>query len=311
MIFTPIQIQEILTIIEFHHLFVISTNYGVDVLSEQDKSILSNFGVNLRELEAIIPEYDKLYLFGILSSILQENQVKTLDYNDFKLYIERGQYRPLSKSEKYQLEIAKRQSYSHLKGLKERAKQDVENIILERERISREEYENAVKEGLKSQVVDRKSVSQIVSDIGHKLGEWQHDWGRIVETEGNNIFQLGRAQEIEEKRGKDALVYKTVYPGACRHCIEKYLTNGIGSKPKLFKLSDLIKNGTNIGRKVKDWLAVLFSMHPFCRCMLMDLLPGHEWNEETGKFELSKNWTRKVERKSKVIITIGDKVMEV
>jgi hypothetical protein len=311
MTFNKPQVQEILNIIEFHHLFVISTNFGTQMLSEEDKSLLTLFGVDIDVLSKAMPVYDQMYIFGILSAILKENDVKSLDFSDFKEYINRGQYRPLSNGEQFQLDISKRQTYTHLKGLKDRAKTFVESTIIEEERISRSKYEEAIKQGISQGVQDRKSVSSIVSDIGHQLKEWQHDWGRIVETECNNILQLGRAQEIEAKRGKDALVYKTTFPMVCRHCLKLYTTNGVGSKPRLFKLSDLLRNGTNVGKKVVDWLPVVGSTHPYCRCCLYDLLPGHEWNEETKKFELLKNWVRKVERLSKVRITVGDKTFEV
>lgn len=308
MIFTPEQVQEILKVIEYHHLFVISTNFGASALTEEDRNLLRLYGVDLTALEATMPAYDQMYLLGLLSSILKDEDVKTLNYSDFQKYINTGQYRPLSPLEKSELDVAKRATYTHLKGLKDRAKSDVEHRIIDAERVTRLQYEEAVSEGMIQGVQERKSVGAIISDLGHKVGEWQHDWGRIVETEMNNIFQLGRAREIENKRGLDAQVYKQVYPQACRHCINLYLTAGIGSKPRVFKLKELIANGTNIGLKVADWKPTLGSIHPFCRCCLYEVLPGHVWNEEKNKFELPTVWQRRVERKSKVKITVGDKI---
>jgi hypothetical protein len=138
---------------------------------------------------------------------------------------------------------------------------------------------------------------------------WKHDWGRIVETEGNNVFQNGKALKMLEE-DSEVMVVKVVYPLACRHCIKAYLTNGIGSKPRVFKLVDLIKNGDNIDRKVADWKPVVGSIHPWCRCDLKKIPKGYEWNEETSRFELSKKFEHKVERKSKVKVTVGNKVFE-
>ena len=310
MILTQSQIDEILGIIDFHHLFVISTNFGKSILSNEDRHILTSFGVNLNVLPDIT-NYDKTYMFGVLSNILGDENTKTLTYNDIFQYVKSGQYFPLTKREKEELDIAKRQTYTHLKGLKQRAKGKVESFIYETEKTSREKYELAIKSGIEEGVAKRKSVSKIVSDIGHSLNEWKHDWGRIVETEMNNVYLLGKASQIKEKRGKDALVYKQPYVTACRHCIRLYLTKGLGSQPILFKLSQLEANGTNIGVKVQDWKATLGSVHPYCRCALYDVLPGYKWSNETKRFELSKDWERKVERQSKVKITIGTKIFEV
>ena len=98
-------------------------------------------------------------------------------------------------------------------------------------------------------VLKKKSVQNIVSNIGHSLEDWNRDWGRIVETEMQNIYQTGVAQQIMKEQGADALVYKEVFSGACQHCIKFYTTAGIGSKPRIFKLIDLINNGDNIGKK--------------------------------------------------------------
>lgn len=310
MILSRTQINEILNIIDYHHLFVISTNFGTSILSDQDINILLKHGINLFDFPKI-SNFDKMYMFGILSKVLGDENSSKLTYKDLFEYISRGQYFPLTKREKDELEIAKNQSYVHLKGLRQKRKGDVETMIYEMEKTSREKYEQAIKSGIEEGVAKRKAVSAIISDIGHSMNEWKHDWGRIVETEMNNVFQLGLANQISEKRGKDALVYKQVYPTACRHCIRLYLTDGLGSKPRLFKLSELEKNGTNIGLKVADWKPVIGSVHPYCRCHLYDLLPGYEWNEENKRFELPKEWERKVERKSKVKISVGDKTFEV
>jgi hypothetical protein len=80
-----------------------------------------------------------------------------------------------------------------------------------------------------------------------------------------------------------------IWTGNCRHCIKAYLTNGIGSQPKIFKLSTLEANGTNVGKKVNDWLPVVGGMHPYCRCNLHKLLSGQEWDEEKKEFRFPEN----------------------
>jgi hypothetical protein len=311
MIFTAEQVTELLNILEYHHLFVFSTNFGVDILSDADKSLLKSFGVDIAKISKETPLYEKMFLFGRLSGLLRDEQVSTIDYNNFLLFVKSGQYIPLNKREKFELEIAKRKTYTHLKGLKEKAKGEFESIIIGEEQRRRQEYETAIQEETEKGVADRKSTQKIVSELGHRMGNWLHDWNRITQTEMNNIFQQGRAEVFREIGGEDTLVYKSVYPGACRHCIRLYLTRGIGSKPIVFKLSDLIKNGTNIGRKVIDWLATLTGIHAFCRCHLIRVPKGYVWSEEKQKFVMPENIERKVIRTSKIRISIGKLSFEV
>lgn len=304
--FSVAQIESLLDIVNYHFLFTISTNFGVKMLSKEDINSLLGFNVNLKELGRDIPNYTKMYLLGKLTAILSEEQVRTLDYPDLLQYFKKGQYIPLSRREQIELELAQRRSYVHLKGLKERAKQQFESIVLNQQSITRSEYETAVKEEIAEGVAKRRSLSAIVSELGHRTKEWQHDWGRIVDTEMNNIFQQGRAEVLREKEA-DPLVYKNVYPGACRHCIQKYLSAGIGSRPIVFKLSELEANGTNVGKKVADWKPTLGGLHPFCRCTLYHIPKGYVWDEERQLFDIPKDFVRKVERRSKITIRVGDK----
>lgn len=56
------------------------------------------------------------------------------------------------------------------------------------------------------------------------------------------------------------------------------------SAPKVFKLSELISNGTNIGRKVNEWKPTVGSTHPWCRCLLRYLPDDYDWSNESKTF---------------------------
>jgi hypothetical protein len=311
MIFTKEQIQEILNIMDKNSLIYSVGVYGEDVLSDTDQKFLEGMGVNVEDYATDYPSYLQSYYFGQLTGILKDKQIQTLDYEDVISYLKNGQYQPMTRIEKNAYEIARNRSYTHLKRLNTKIKSDVESSIYEVDFSNRKNYEKLINKEISEGVYKRKSVTQIVSEIGHKTGDWERDLGRIVETEMNSIFQQGRADEFRRRdEGKDPRVYKQVYPGACRHCIQAYTTKGIGSKPRIFKLSLLEANGTNIGLKVADWKPVLGSMHPWCRCHLYQIQEGEEWDEENGEFEFVKD-KEELRVKSKVKITVGNKKFEV
>jgi hypothetical protein len=311
MTFSVDKIQKLLNIIRYNHTFLIATNLGTDVLSKEDENLLQIYGVDMKIFDKNVPEYEKMFLLGRLTSTLNEAQIRQLEFNDVEKYVKRGQYIDLSQRERNELKMAKMKTYSHIKGLGSRVENKVTNIITEEEQKRKSDYEKVIKKEIERGVVERKSVTNIVSEIGNSLNDWQRDWGRIVETEMNDIFQQGRAATMTENFGEDTNVYKEVYEKACRYCISAYLTSGIGSKPKIFKLSELEANGSNVGKKVIDWKPVLYSMHPSCRCLLKRVPEGYEWDEEKGQFVLPEKWERKVKRKSKIKIQVGDKNFEV
>lgn len=160
----------------------------------------------------------------------------------------------------------------------------------------------------------KQTIKQIVSDIGHRTQIWEKDWLRIMETEMQNIFEEGTALSILDLHGEDALVYKTVFNGACSYCIRFFTTNGLGSRPKIFKLKELLANGTNVGRRQREWLPTVQATHPFCRCSLQYYNPMFdEWDEKLRMFVTSpmKEEERKVRRKSKIHIKVGTKEFDV
>jgi len=305
MIFSQNQIDELLKIVESNFIKFTAKALGVEVLTKDQASTLD-------DIFPFHSSFDEAFLFGRLSSLLQESDTKSITYDDFRKYIERAQYIPLTKVEQYMLNSAKTRTYNHLKGLGETIKKEINGIILEKQTLSRDEYEKLINKEITEGVYKRKALTEIVSEIGHKTGDWNRNLGRIVETEWNNIFQEGRASEFERKFGKDVKVYKHVYEQACRHCIKAYLTKGIGSKPIIFTINKLEENGTNIGKKVADWKPVLGSMHPFCRCTLQYVPKDYEWDEEEKDFKpIKKESKYNKDQVGSIKIIVGDKIFEV
>jgi hypothetical protein len=310
MIFRQDQILNVLRQISKNILLYITANLGEAVLSESDHTLLDSFGISTKEFEGAIPPYYKMFLLGRLTQVLGDYNSSRLSYDDFDKFIQKEQFQPLTPFEEIQYTLARQATYSHLKNLDNRIRTDVETGISSV--LTRTEYECIIKEEIESGVKNRKAIGGIISDIGHRTGDWKKDLGRIVDTEMNNIFQQGRAMEIAKKYpGKDPKVYKDVYEGACRHCIALYLTGGLGSAPRVFTLSELAANGTNIGRKVNEWKATITGTHPWCRCCIRHLPEDMIWDKETKQFVYDEEAIRRKDATSKVHgkirVTVNDK----
>lgn len=308
MLFTEGQIDELLRLVDFTHTVFIAGNISTEVLSANDRQILKSYNIDVDKLSNEWTPYRQLYHFGRLASVLGPLQSQKVTFSDLKKYLIRGQFTPLSNFEKQTLKYLERKSYSYIKSLSESIKSFVVGSV-EDENIARGEYyEKVIGDSLKRAVVERDSVRSIVSEIGEKTGDWERDLGRIAETELQNAYEYGKAAAFKEEFGDKRVYYKQVYPGACQHCIRLYLTNGIGSEPRLFTYQELLDNGTNIGKKTKDWKPVLGTVHPFCRCDLrVKRSESDVWDKEQGIYippvlEVSKG---------KIRIEVGDKIFEV
>lgn len=279
-----LQTQELLKIIDRNQLSVIVQELGAEFLTDYDRQLLKTFGVDVNTL--FHPELSSIqtsWHFGMLSEALGQTMTnKLLNYEILKNYIREGNYIPVTRQQQATLDSIKMQTFSSLKALNGNIFSDINNILTDRTREGQQEF---LAQELKEGLAKRRTVAQISHDIAWKTGDWNRNFDRIIESASQTAFEEGKAAEMQRRNpDRDPLVYKHVKPGACKHCIRLYLTGGLGSKPLIFKLSDLRANGDNIGRKTAFWLAVIGVVHPWCRCELREVPQGFIWNPDTNSF---------------------------
>jgi len=314
MLLSPDEIEELLKIVERYVLIFISHKVGINVLTSDQRKTLEEYGINT-EGESTVKQ---AYGFGILSTVLGDPELQSLTFDQLKDRIKTVKLiSPLNALEQSALENLQYQTYNDVERLSNRIKDDIKQTLVFADKANNTvRHSTIVTEAAKEAIEQRKGRQEVVSIIGAKTGQWDKDLGRIADFVLHQAFDEGRATGYERKNGPDSLVFKDVYMGACKHCQRLLLTAGVGSQPKIFKLSTLKANGTNIGRKVDDWRAVIGAIHAWCRCQLRDVpsgftLEGLEsglwyWNGKDFVMDKEK-WVRKVERQSKIKVTVNGK----
>lgn len=268
MLFSEEEIKKILDNVDLMVVKMVAQVLGKDFLTKEDLDLLKRKGVDLIKLIPKFPSHYQAFLFGRVSAAVGTNATAQMSYSEFTAFLSKmGLFEPTAREMAF-YKVAANKTYTHIKGFSERIKNDVRASI-SAEELSYLQAQEAAKADavLKKELLDgtfeKRSVKKITSNLANQMNDWNRDWGRIVETESQDIYNLGRAEIIMEE-DPDPLVYFDVYPGACRHCIRLYLKNGIGSEPRVFHLSELMANGTNYGVKSKDWKATIHPVHPFC-----------------------------------------------
>lgn len=299
--FSTQQVQELLEIAEYFHTLFIATNVGTDVLTQSDKNILTRRGVDWRKMtkDGIV---DDAFKFGKLAASLRPKKVKDMTFDQLKKFIGSGKFLPLSEHEKYVLYVVKNQMYKDISNLKNKVAADLYQLSINQ--AQKQQYEDVLKETAKEAVEDRLSVSEFASKLAEKTGDWNRDFDRIADYILHSVYQHGKANELLEKYGNNVFVYYRVNKDACPHCKRVYLKNNTTGEPKIFRLVNVLKNGSNIGVKAKDYKPSVYALHPWCRCEMEYLPPDMKWNVEKQRFELVRN-NYGVNRKSKIKITYG------
>lgn len=115
-------------------------------------------------------------------------------------------------------------------------------------------YQTVTDEEKKQQAGEQIPRSQantwqkFASELHGKMDYKARDWQRVAYTELVDSQKQGAAHRKLEESRSDGLVYKMPMPTACSQCKHLYLLPD-GKTPKLFRLKDMLNNGTNIGCK--------------------------------------------------------------
>jgi hypothetical protein len=307
MIFTPNQVQEMMDIMHKQSAVFIGTTLGHKYLSYNDIEVLDKAGIDHTQLYNQYKDHVWLnFQLGLLSEVLGDEKVSKMSFNEFKSWLYKGNAIPLSEKEGKVIESVKYQSLSDIRANNNKIFQDINGIISAENINQKTAYEEIIRNEVIEGMRNRESIKKVISNLGHKTGDWSRDFSKSVEYISHSALNEGKSHMIQRKGGEEAKVYFIVQQGACKHCVSHYLTNGEGSEPKVFTIKELLANGSNIGKKVANWKATIHSMHPFCRCLMQELMEGYVWSEEKGKFVAPDIPKFNIDR-PKIKVKIGEK----
>lgn len=279
---TPKQVQEIARIIrDYHTAFIMHIGAG-EALDKDEVARVTKLGLLPPDAMDIVNDS---YLYGQLLASIREmgrkEDAKDFSYKKFREFVRKHPI-PLSDEEKRAIEWSKYSAAVHVKGLGNRISDDFSRVVVEADALQRREYMGQIRTALQDNIQHRQTVRKLASELGHATEDWSRDLGRIAATEKQQAFQEGFAQGLIKHEGDPKGVYVAKIPksDACPQCIRLHLTAGVGSKPRIFKLNELIQNGTNRGRKQADWRAVVGTVHPFCACEIIHVPPGWKFEDE-------------------------------
>jgi len=168
MLFSQNQIDDLLETIERYHIIFIGSNVGQDFLTKKDKALLKSAGIDVNKFpkETLL---NHAFKFGVIAEALGDINTKALNYSEFKDYIKKGKFIPLTTSEEAALEAVKRQAYSDIKALNGRIQNKTNQ--LHQEISNRRDYEKLIEKQLSKTIADRESSKEMVLELGRQTGD--------------------------------------------------------------------------------------------------------------------------------------------
>lgn len=251
--------------------------------------------VTAKAFAVAIPAKKKLVQNAFLFGRLYQAVEKGKSFDDvLKLALNM----PLTKPDTYAIAVAEQQTGNYISALGDNLSKEFGQMAATRNReVIRKmaiEYHGHELTREDGKLVDTwQGFSQ---HLAKKFQDHERDWDRIAFYELKDAEGQGKGMELLESFGPEQLVYKVPLATACTQCI--YLYTNPDGKPKLFKISEMLRDGNNIGRKpypvrggvvdldrrldgAETLKPVAGQVHPWCECSGPYAYSGYEpWAEK-------------------------------
>jgi hypothetical protein len=285
---TSLQRKYITQAIRDGHLAYIAEMFGPTAIDHDDYERLHNIG-KIRD-EKLLPQ-DIALAVHTLGTVTGNDTHKALSPDDFWRQVKNNP-QVITEAEREQVAILRDRMGQHVRGLGNRLDTITGHILvdvdedLRRKRLTKLQRETL--HGLEA----RAAAEEVARRLRDAMRELKRDWLRTAHTEMHNAKEEAKAIVLAHRSpNRDPRVFKRPRHDACRFCVMLYLRPD-GVTPRVFKLSELLANGTNVGRKAgqpsrsgksrTQWKAVIGAMHPFCQCEL-HLLPDGFGFDSSGQ----------------------------
>lgn len=280
MVISKRTIQRIRDIIDKHYSSLSLRLLGQQNLPREILEKLAGQGIDVANDQSI-PE--KVYLHNWHNRHAGPNSPKSLG----ELNAQQASL-PRPKGDAHQVSVEHLNSnFFHLvEQMKAKAASRIEGVI----RDNNNDYkmnalQNLTRPDELDQIVKEATIGGLKRRLQDLSGDMNRDWARVAATETSNAIGLGAVDRIvSQNRATSAnqiYVYRVVKnDGAlCKYCRQFYLDSD--GTPKVYKLSTLLSNGSNYGKKAAQWKPVAQATHPNERCSQpLELKPG--WKVLSG-----------------------------
>ena len=271
------QLKEIAEIVKRHVGVMIHSISGD---GNVDKQLLKKLGIPENAPTLI----KNAYVLGKIIQMMGEEAVNKMSYQELK---DKAKRVSLTKTEQNSLAYAEQNAAQYVTALGHKMSTNVNTKILGASKQANliAFQRDLIKDKVAEAILNRDTRGKLASELYHSLEDWTRDWKRVAHTELWNAKLQGEVVSIlqgdtihKNTKGGETRVFRRPAPDACKHCKRLYL-EADEITPKIFKLSELINNGDNVGKKTAEWMPTTHTTHPNCTCPIAVLPDGFGFDE--------------------------------
>lgn len=267
-------LEKIRKIISKHYNRLSISIIGSGILSRDEVKELERQGYDVSNNESLM---ELIYNHNFINTIGSSNIPTSLQ--DMKSQQKVPNVIPVGEAHNYTVESLNETVDLYIDKLKLDVTSRIEGII----RQNNDEYKmNALQNLDRSEFADMLVKESSLGKVRQKLRDTAkdatRDWQRVALTEMGNAIGIASVDRIvsqnKDKELKEVYVYRIPVNDSktCKYCRRFYNSD---SSYKIYRLSTLLSNGTNYGKKTDQWSAVIGSTHPNSRTsQVIEIPPG-------------------------------------
>jgi len=185
----------------------------------------------------------------------------------------------------YSIKHLKESAGKYIDKFAEKTTAELSSIVNNNLLMHAQRLQEITKDTVAEAIEQRKTARQIVQLLKDRTNDLYKDWDRVVTTELGNAQNLGAVDAMiannANKKQSEIYCYKNVVSDerTCKYC-KKFWLMPDGITPRVYKLSELLANGSNYGKKAAEWLPTSGLSHPNCREILLEL--PQSWGFKNG-----------------------------
>ena len=283
MALTPADLNALRKLIEDHNTALIVRLYGAEAAGITDEDMERLVAAGILKAEDL-PQIDVIQdarLLGALRAQVEATgkTLAPLTYRELLMVKP-----PLTALEQAAVQVARNTAGQHMVALGRRLADEVAGNFMAEDAELKAEMLGKVRETVAHGLEERQGYKKIASELRTATEDWNRDWHRVAATEVHNASESAYASHMRDAYGPDCLVWRQEAPDCCDVC--RRLVMDADGTPKVWKLSELTANGTNWGKKQKEWLPVIGTIHPSCRGTVGFALPSWRFEKREGVWTL-------------------------
>ncbi len=267
--------EKIREIIQKHYSRLVVSVLGRNSLTEKERKELEEQGVDTTNQDSLM---SLVYYHNFINHPIDAMSPTSVE--DMKSQQSVTGLKPQGEAHDYTVENINDKTKQLIEKMKMDVATRVEGIIRENnDAYKMNALQNLDRTDLLDDLMKESTLGKLKQKLRDTSGDGTRDWTRIAVTEMSNAIGIASVDRIvSDNVGSDldeVYVFRITVKDAktCKWC-RRFYDDSDGS-PKLYRLSTLLSNGSNYGKKTDSWMPVIGATHPNERCsQMIELKPG-------------------------------------